>query len=83
MAMTFREINLLQPGDWVSLDHTRLYKFIKVNNYVRNKPYELLFYSFNTGNELHFTRYDLQRLFEVVDDSDTRIKVIETLYGPF
>lgn len=80
--MTYRELNLLEPGDWVICKNGTILKFNKVVSYRRNKPDRLEFYWPINKHNVVLNRYDVPDL-QLVKSTDNRIVSLEVLYGPF
>lgn len=79
--MTGREINLLQPGDYLINPSGEIYRFIGVQSYRRNKADSHTIQSLPQGSKMCITRYELSKWWQTVPADDSRVKTIEVLFG--
>lgn len=81
--MTGREINLLQPGDYIINPSGEIYRFVKVESYRRSKADSHAIQSLPRGSKMCINRYELSKWWELVPADDSRVKSLEVLFGPF
>ena len=81
--MTGREINLLEPGDYLISSLGEICVFLKVASYVRSKADGHILRRLPSGYEMTIHRSELFTHWQIVSKDDRRVNMLRVLYGPF
>jgi hypothetical protein len=81
--MTYREINQLEPGDYVISPSNEIFRFVRIARYVRSKPSQIAIAYTTKKSTVCVSRFELKEWYTLLEADDNRVKVLEVLYGPF